>query len=85
MKYHWRDIGNDQVRDDKTGEIATVTKDRQLVGDSVHTIAFTPVEWAKLKTLAEHKKSTPEDCVRDFVRNCQPGGNGWIHPEAFGA
>lgn len=44
------------------------------------TIAVTDEEYARLLRLAESRKKSPVDCVRDFIRTCQPGGSGWKPP-----
>jgi hypothetical protein len=37
-------------------------------------------ESKKLTALAEARRRTPEQCLRDFIAACQPGGTGWEHP-----
>jgi hypothetical protein len=37
-------------------------------------------EDAKLDALAKARGKTPEQCVRDFIASCCPGGSGWEHP-----
>jgi len=44
------------------------------------TVTVTDDEYARLLRLAEFRKKSPVDCVRDFIRSCQPGGSGWAPP-----
>lgn len=55
------------------------------------TIELTDDEWARLQALAEERtqqaaktrnkrRFTPEDCLVEFVRACQPDGSGWRAP-----
>lgn len=37
-------------------------------------------ETAKLEALAKARDKSPEDCIRDFIATCQPGGGDWKHP-----
>lgn len=78
-KNSWREIKGGKIRCDNTGQIATLTKDRQIVGTN-QAIIFTDVEWAKLQLLAQARKTTPEACIRAFVASCQPNGKGWTRP-----
>lgn len=44
------------------------------------TINLTDEEYEKLQALAKARKKTPEDCLRGFIRACQPHGGGWTPP-----
>ena len=48
--------------------------------DVIATFRFTARQWEKLQALAETRRKTSEDCLRDFADSCQPGGTGWKHP-----
>ncbi len=37
-------------------------------------------EWIKLLELANRTGRSEAECLRDFIRTCQPGGSGWQHP-----
>lgn len=43
-------------------------------------VDFTDEEHAKLEKLAEFRKMSIEECLRNFAQSCQPGGSGWRHP-----
>lgn len=44
------------------------------------TVNISEFENKKLMDLAAARKMTPEQCIRDFLVNCNPGGGGWKHP-----
>lgn len=46
------------------------------------TFNLTEEEWDRLMALATARGKPAEDCLRDFIRACQPGGGGWVHPAA---
>jgi len=40
------------------------------------------LELEKLNALAKSKNKTPEACIKAFIAACQPGGSGWLPPDA---
>lgn len=43
-------------------------------------MVLSDAEEAKLDALAKARERSPEQCVRDFIAACAPGGSGWVHP-----
>ena len=43
-------------------------------------IDLSDAEWERLQALARARDRSEEQCVRDFIAACQPGGSGWKHP-----
>lgn len=43
-------------------------------------VVLSPDDWARLDALAKAKGISAGDAVRGFIRACQPGGSGWVHP-----
>jgi hypothetical protein len=46
------------------------------------TYNLSDVEIEKLAQLARARGKSPEACIKDFIAACQPGGSGWLSPEA---
>jgi len=75
----WRDTGGGRVKCDDSGRMGTLVPGHHVVvdGQDNRTVTFTRAEWAKLEALAA-KRSTPKrpwtarQCIRDFVKRCQP-------------
>lgn len=48
----------------------------------VVTYNLSEAEEAKLARLARARGKSPEACIKEFIAACQPGGSGWLNPEA---
>lgn len=87
MKEKWRDAGNGMVQNERTKEVIPIIKLRPPSG--AHVIILNDEEWEKLCKLAVRRKAThpkrkhftPEDCVRDFIRNAKLETT-WHHPSS---
>lgn len=53
---------------------------RHADGGIVVVLSLNKAEATKLQQLAEARQRSPEDCLRDMIATCQPGGSGWVHP-----
>ncbi len=43
-------------------------------------LKLSDAEEERLDALAAACGKSPEQCLRDFIAACQPGGSGWSHP-----
>jgi hypothetical protein len=46
------------------------------------TLDLSDAEDEKLAQLARARGKSAEACLKDFIAACQPGGSGWLNPEA---
>jgi len=46
------------------------------------TMNLSDAEMEKLAQLARARGKSPEACIKDFIAACQPGGSGWMSPDA---